>query len=364
MRFQIVRDVKTGYSRKMKAKYDYDVIIVGAGPAGSAAAALCAGKHKVLLAERRVKSIRKECGGRLSTHAQTELGRLGITVPGHVLTEPQLYAVRAFDLDSGLSRLYEKHYVNIDREAFDLHLRDIAVSAGADLKEMSFVTAEERDGMVEALFHENGREVNVRAGALCGADGACSRVRGTMFPKVKKANRYIAMQQHIRLKEEPGYFPVFFDSPVTDFYGWIIPKKEYAVLGVSLPENDAANRFEIFKEHVKKITDFTETGEIRGSFLLRPKVPGEIFAGKGRIALLGEAAGFISPSSSEGVSYALKSAQAFAMAMESANPVRTYGRRCRSIRFDVLSKSLKQPVMYNKKLRKAAFLSGVMSLGK
>jgi len=52
-----------------------------------------------------------------------------------------------------------------------------------------------------------------------------------------------------------------------------------------------------------------------GTYLLRPQASNQIYTGSGRVGLIGEAAGFISPSSAEGLSYAFKSALALSRAI-------------------------------------------------
>ena len=103
----------------------YDVCVVGAGPAGSSLARLLDARYRVLLVDRRRldqppgTGPRKACGGLLAPAAQKELARQGLGVPGHVLVGPQLFAVRAVDVDANLERCYQRHYINVDREVFD-----------------------------------------------------------------------------------------------------------------------------------------------------------------------------------------------------------------------------------------------------
>ncbi|MDY6827638.1 MAG: FAD-dependent monooxygenase [Bacillota bacterium] len=102
----------------------YDIVIVGAGPAGATLARLISSKYKVLIVDKRFdpahESIRgKCCGGLLAPDAQKALGRIGIALPRDVLVGPQIFKVRAIDLQAGLEKYYQRFYINMDRDKFD-----------------------------------------------------------------------------------------------------------------------------------------------------------------------------------------------------------------------------------------------------
>src|SRR5690554_7058635 len=120
----------------------YDIAIIGGGPAGATLARLIGNKYKVLLLERRTfqeplySGLQKCCGGLIAPDAQKMLASFGLGLPKKVITSPQLFAVRTIDFDNSLERYYQRHYINIDREEFDLWLEsliptDIEVLNGA-----------------------------------------------------------------------------------------------------------------------------------------------------------------------------------------------------------------------------------------
>lgn len=80
--------------------------------------------------------------------------------------------------------------------------------------------------------------------------------------------------------------------------------------------------------------------------------------------IIGEAAGAISPSSAEGISYALKSSLYLAQSLEEGIDgfLDRYKRNVKDIRLNLLLKNLKSPVMYNPFLRKLAMESGIQSI--
>ena len=95
---------------------DYDVIIIGLGPAGAALARLLAPHMRVLALDRKTDSSGlKPCGGLLAPDAQKALARFDLTLPNGVLADPQIFSVSVLDLDSGLARRYQRFYINMDR---------------------------------------------------------------------------------------------------------------------------------------------------------------------------------------------------------------------------------------------------------
>ena len=93
-----------------------------------------------------------------------------------------------------------------------------------------------------------------------------------------------------------------------------------------------------------------------------PALPGDPAAGGEGAFLIGEAAGFISPSSLEGISSALLSAQALAESLGERDPLSAYRRKTHSLRRKLLLKNLKCPAMYQPLLRRAVLASGVTSI--
>jgi flavin-dependent dehydrogenase len=145
-----------------------------------------------------------------------------------------------------------------------------------------------------------------------------------------------------------------------------IPKEDQLILGSALvPGHDVQDRFELLKEKLKKYGFCFEHSISRnGAYLYRPVRSSQISIGRGRIALVGEATGFISPSSAEGMSYAFKSSLALARALESGidGHLPRYSENVVSLKRNILLKNLKSPAMYNGFLRKMAIGSGLLSI--
>jgi flavin-dependent dehydrogenase len=161
------------------------------------------------------------------------------------------------------------------------------------------------------------------------------------------------------------YFSVIFDNDITDFYSWTIPKNDCLIVGSALPQkDDTNNRFELLK---KKMLDygynFKQRIKREGSFIYRPTKLKQLCFGVNRIGLVGEAAGLISPSSAEGISYALKSAcnLADAILLDSNNFLKHYKQSMAKMKINILLKNLKSPFMYNSILRKVIMTFGLNS---
>ena len=102
---------------------DFDLIIIGGGPAGATLARLLPRKMHCAVIYR--CDLSKPCGGLLSEDAQRSLARYDITLPKDVLVDPQIFSVKTIDLEAGLVRHYQRTYLNMDRQKFDAWLLDM-----------------------------------------------------------------------------------------------------------------------------------------------------------------------------------------------------------------------------------------------
>lgn len=98
--------------------------------------------------------------------------------------------------------------------------------------------------------------------------------------------------------------------------------------------------------------------------VLRPRAEKDFFLGEDGVFLIGEAAGFVSPSSLEGISYAIKSGEALANALGCKAPHKSYRLLTAKIRARLMLKTLKCPFMYYPPLRRFVMKSGIMSAKK
>lgn len=349
----------------------YDIAIIGAGPAGATLARLLAKSHKVLLLERRQlikpKSgcFEKCCGGLIAPDAQQMLAKLGLGVPKEILVGPQLFTVRTIDIQNNIERYYQRHYINIDRERFDRWLVSMVLPAvetrcGALFKRFSV-----KNEAVRVEFRHGGREYTEEVKYLVGADGAFSTLRRQMVPGLFQKT-YISLQEWFEAGENQPFFSAVFDNEISDFYSWTIPKEDLILVGTAVSsKGNAFKKFDLLKERlVKHGYKFGKSKKRSGAYILRPQNIKQIYLGIGNIFLIGEAAGWISPTSAEGLSYAFRSAAALCKSIQQdpANPMRRYYDNTRGLRMNIIQKNLKAPFMYNPFLRKTVMKSGLMSM--
>ena len=99
---------------------DFDIAIIGAGPAGATFARLASKTGlSVFLADGQSEISRKPCGGLLAPDAQNVLAGMKLTLPKEILVDPQIFSVKVYDAKTRLTRLYPRRYLNMDILRFD-----------------------------------------------------------------------------------------------------------------------------------------------------------------------------------------------------------------------------------------------------
>ena len=101
----------------------YDIVIIGAGPAGSTLARqISKSKKKILIIDAENEKNKKPCGGLLAPDAQKEFAHYDLVLPKDILVSPQIFSVKTMDLVSKQVRYYQRYYLNMDRYKFDKYL--------------------------------------------------------------------------------------------------------------------------------------------------------------------------------------------------------------------------------------------------
>ncbi|MBS3991086.1 MAG: FAD-binding protein [Erysipelothrix sp.] len=340
-----------------------DVVIIGAGISGSILALSFPKTFSVLVLDKKQRQdpqsgFKKPCGGLLAPDAQKTLSALGLSIPNHVLASPQMFSVKTVDFVSKKTRHYQRHYVNVDRHRLDLWLMS-QVPQHINLEEGCLVTLiEETKENVHITYLKDEQEETVSCAWCIGADGASSMVRKLCdAPKIRQ---YLAIQEKYSLNDMKPFLGCFFNQNLTDSYAWINIKDDTLEFGAALPLQDSLKRYEAFKKHIKNISiDLSHPLSKEACLVNSPKRLSEIYLGKGRLLLVGEAAGWISPSSLEGMSYAMDSALNLSEAFKSDNPLRSYYLLSRPLKFKIFLKQLKSIVLFTPWIRRLVMMSGM-----
>ena len=170
---------------------EYDVVVVGAGPGGSAAAKRCAeGGLRVLLLEKHGLPRHKVCGGWLmGSFTQNIVAREFGTVPEHVFNDPPYISGFLLHAPDGRRERVEGKIPQAWRKNLDCWMNQRAVEAGVELWDGARVT-----GVVEAAdgcslrVVRGGEEQGLKARFVIGSDGCKSVVRGCLYPDLRPAS--------------------------------------------------------------------------------------------------------------------------------------------------------------------------------
>lgn len=272
----------------------YDVVIIGAGPAGlSAAKVLAQNNKKVIVLEKNPIIGPKVCGGGITAKDYS----LGIpkTLSSHFFNEVVLHT----PLASSKIRSKEPYVSTIDRGKLGEFMAGEAKIAGAEIKK----DTEVKEIFPDHIQLENGQEIHFEY--LIGADGSNSIVR--QYLNLESDKKAIAF--HYKVPKVFSKMELFFDANFFGSgYGWIFPHKNFTSIGCGAdPESlieadDLKNNFEKWLKKNKIDT----TGAKFESWNINYDYQGHEF---GNIYLVGDAGGFTSGLTGEGIFYAMISGQ-------------------------------------------------------
>ncbi|MBD2717536.1 geranylgeranyl reductase [Synechococcus sp. FACHB-909] len=294
------------------------VAVVGGGPSGSCAAEVLAKAGiETWLFERKLDNA-KPCGGAIPLCMVEEFD-----LPESIIDRK----VRNMRMISPSNREVDIHLENSNeyigmcrREVLDGFLRNRAAELGAHLVNglvQSIDTGSQRQGPYTLHYADyssggpTGELKTLEVDLIVGADGANSRVAKAM--DAGDYNVAIAFQERIRLPaEEMAYYEdlaeMYVGTDVSpDFYAWVFPKYDHVAVGTGTMQANQS----LIKGLQKGIRERASRRLLRGEVIKveahpipeHPR-PRRVV---GRMALVGDAAGYVTKSSGEGIYFAAKS---------------------------------------------------------
>jgi geranylgeranyl reductase family protein len=283
---------------------EWDVAVIGAGPAGLAAASAAAatGARTVVL-ERARHPRYKTCGGGLIGASLAAVDGQ-IAVPARDQTRSVTFTLRGgreFTREHGQPLL-----AMVLREEFDEALARRAVSQGAVLRQRAPVRALDQPGEYARARLADGSAVT--ATVIIGADGSSgvsARHVGVEFGQVDLGLELeIAVPEHVR-REWAGR--VLLDwGRLPASYGWVFPKDDRLTVGVIAARGNG----DATRDYLREFTGRLRLGAhevVRDSgHLTRCRADGASLR-RGRVLVAGDAAGLLEPWTREGISFALRS---------------------------------------------------------
>lgn len=350
-------------------KITYDIAVVGAGPAGAIFVKEIAEARpdlKIVLIDGQSPDSAKPCGGLLAPDAQKILAKFDLVLPKSILEDPQIFAVQTIDIDQKLVRYYQRHYLNMDRYAFDRWLLSLVPSHVTVLKGRCLEV--NKDASLHGLFVKNDdKNVQLYAKVLVGADGGGSIVRRTFFKPMKV--QYVAIQEWFENNgQKLPYYSCIFDSKTSDSCSWTIHKGNHVIFGGAFQKQGCREAFDAQKARLETFlgNSFGDAIKTEACLISSPRAIKDYCTGKDGIFLLGEAAGFISASSFEGLSSAMLSgkilADAFAQGKSIIDTQKIYRQNTRSLKTKLRMKSVKRTFLCTPFTRSIIMKSGIQSI--
>lgn len=321
----------------------FDVVIVGAGPAGSfAAEKLAQGGARVALFDGRPEGAAKPCGGGVTAKALKAWPHL-LNAVGRTVDELDLYSPSGRRLHLRL----DEPFAIYSRIAFDSYLRDRARDAGAQVSfEKISANGITRTDEAWKLRGAGGNEWTGKL--LVGADGAASAVGKKLAGALPPSDMEVAFGYRTPLPANGEAPTVVAFLPGWIGYAWAFPRPDHISFGIATTQDEFEHKaldqllwqfmLGYYRQRENDKADlWNDSGDHRSAVIEKElrstaesyaaRIPGlsdttwdtRRASGAGW-ALLGDAAGFADPVTGEGIYYALRSAELFAEAFLEGRP--------------------------------------------
>jgi geranylgeranyl reductase family protein len=324
----------------------FDVLIVGAGPAGSfAAERLARGGVRVALFDGRPPGEPKACGGGVTSKALKAWPHL-LEAVGRTIDELDMYSPSGKHLHLKL----DEPFAVYSRIAFDTFLRERARTAGAHVfAEKISARGFKQTSAGWTIKTQSGDEFE--AEWLIGADGANSAIAKRLAGPLPPADMEVAFGYRAPLPAGDAATVVAF-LPNWIGYAWAFPRVDHVSFGIATTQDafdhesldkllwdfmfsyyevaqvGNLRRMRLWKRDEAQITNLRHEDLRQKAERYAARIPGLAprtwetrHACGENWALLGDAAGFADPVTGEGIYYALRSGELFADAYLAGRPL-------------------------------------------